>query len=123
VWGCNGFRLRGTVDAWDVSAGRLPSGDTTPCRMTGVTVQDTPPCRMTGVTLHGAVSPEGGVPAAGAGRGAWALSVKNASCAQKRNLIAVSICDRYSVGPSIRPMCTRYCFTMTNMIQVCSNFH
>ena len=28
-----------------------PSGDTTPCRMTGVS-GDTTPCRMTGVTLH-----------------------------------------------------------------------
>ena len=25
------------------------------------------------------------------------------------------------VGPSILPICTRCCFTMTNMIQVCSN--
>ena len=31
--------------------------------------------------------------------------------------------DKYSVGPSILPICTRCCFTMTNMIQVCSNFH
>ena len=37
-------------------------------------------------------------------------------------LIAASIHDKYSVGPSIRPICTRSCFTMTNMIQVCSNF-
>ena len=30
------------------------SGNTSPCRMTGVTLPpgDTPPCRMTGVTLH-----------------------------------------------------------------------
>ena len=27
-----------------------PSGDTNPCRMTGVTLHS--PCRMTGVTLH-----------------------------------------------------------------------
>ena len=39
------------------------------------------------------------------------------------DLIAASIYDNYSVGPSIRPICTRYCFTMTNLIQVCSNFH
>ena len=34
----------------------------------------------------------------------------------------VHLFDRYSVGPSIRPICTRRCFTMTNMVQVCSNF-
>ena len=34
------------------------------------------------------------------------------------DFIAASISDRYSVGPSIRPICTRCCFTMTNMIQV-----
>ena len=27
-----------------------------------------------------------------------------------------SVYDKYSVGPSIRPICTRCCFTMTNMI-------
>ena len=30
--------------------------------------------------------------------------------------------DKYSVGPSIRPIYTRCCFEMTNMIQACSNF-
>ena len=39
------------------------------------------------------------------------------------DLIAAIIHDQYSVGPSIRPICTRSCFKMTNMIQVCSNFH
>ena len=34
-----------------------------------------------------------------------------------------SIYDKYSVGPSSRPICTKCCFTMTNIIQVCSNFH
>ena len=34
--------------------------------------------------------------------------------------IAASIYDTYSVGPSIRPICTRRCFTMSNMIQMCS---
>jgi len=34
--------------------------------------------------------------------------------------IAVSI---YSVGPSIRPICTRCCFTITNIIQARDNFH
>ena len=33
-----------------------------------------------------------------------------------------SICVNYSVGPTIRPFCTRCRFTMTDMIQVCSNF-
>ena len=37
--------------------------------------------------------------------------------------IAVSIYDKYSVGPSIRPLCTRCGFTMTNASQVCSSFH
>ena len=39
------------------------------------------------------------------------------------NLTTASIYDRYSVGPSIEPVCTRCCFTMSKMIQVCSNFH
>jgi len=40
-----------------------------------------------------------------------------------RDLIAVSVYDKHSVGPSIRTICTRCCFTMTDMIQVCSSFH
>ena len=39
------------------------------------------------------------------------------------NLIAAIIYDIYSVGPSMQPICTRRCFTISNMIQVCSNFH
>ena len=38
------------------------------------------------------------------------------------DLIEASIFDEYSVGLSIRPICTRCGFTMTNLIQVCSNF-
>ena len=38
------------------------------------------------------------------------------------DLIAVSVYDGNSVGPSTQPICTRWCFTMTNMIQACSNF-
>ena len=38
-------------------------------------------------------------------------------------LIAASIYDKHSVGPSIRLICTRCCFRMTNVIQMCSNFH
>ena len=38
-------------------------------------------------------------------------------------LIAASVYDEYPGGPSIRPIFTRCCFTMTSMIQVCSNFH
>jgi hypothetical protein len=34
--------------------------------------------------------------------------------------IAASIYDKYSVRLSIRPVCTRCCFTMTDMVQVCS---
>ena len=36
------------------------------------------------------------------------------------DLIAASIYDKYSIGPSNRSIFTR-CFTMTNMIQVCGN--
>ena len=39
------------------------------------------------------------------------------------DLIAASTYDKYSVDLSIRPICTRCCLTMTDMIQVCSNFH
>ena len=39
------------------------------------------------------------------------------------NLTAANIHDTYSIGPSIRPVFTRCCFTKTNMIRVCSNFH
>ena len=39
-----------------------------------------------------------------------------------QDLIAASI-HEYSVGPSIRPISTECCFTMTNMIEACSNFH
>jgi hypothetical protein len=31
--------------------------------------------------------------------------------------------DEFAVDPFIRLICTRWCFTTTNMIQVCSNFH
>jgi hypothetical protein len=41
----------------------------------------------------------------------------------RSNLITASSYDKYSVGPSIRPICTRCCFKMTDMIQVCSDFH
>jgi hypothetical protein len=37
------------------------------------------------------------------------------------NLIAAGVYVKYSVGPSIRPICTRCCFTMTYIIQVCSH--
>ena len=38
-------------------------------------------------------------------------------------LIAASIYDKYSVGLSFQAICTRWCFAMTNMIQVCSDFY
>ena len=38
------------------------------------------------------------------------------------DLIAASVYDKYSVGPSIRPICPRCCFTMKSIIPVCSNF-
>ena len=39
------------------------------------------------------------------------------------NLTAANIHDQYSVSPSVRSICTRCCFTVTNMIRACSNFH
>ena len=37
--------------------------------------------------------------------------------------LIASICVEYSAGIFIRPILTRCCFTIINMIQVCSNFH
>ena len=42
--------------------------------------------------------------------------------ALRRRIIAASIYDRYSVCLYIRSISTRCCLTMTNRIQVCSNF-
>ena len=39
------------------------------------------------------------------------------------DLIAVIVHDKYPVGPSVRSICARCCFTMTNVIQVCTCFH
>ena len=39
------------------------------------------------------------------------------------NLIGASMFGKYSVGPSIRSICTRRCFTMINMVQACSDFY
>ena len=50
------------------------------------------------------------------------INTRRAPPAMSTNLIAASIYDTYSVGPSTQPICTRCCFTMTYMIQVCSNF-
>ena len=38
-------------------------------------------------------------------------------------MIAASIYDKHSIGPCTRPIYTSYSLTMTNMIQVCSQFH
>ena len=51
------------------------------------------------------------------------LSPTEPSWLPHTNLIAASTHDKYSLGPSIRPICTGCCFTMTYMIQVCSTFH
>ena len=40
-----------------------------------------------------------------------------------RDSIASNIYDEYSVGASIRPICTRCCFRTTKKIQVCSNLY
>ena len=37
-----------------------------------------------------------------------------------RDQIAASFYEKYSVGPSMRPICTRCCFAMTNMIHMCA---
>ena len=47
------------------------------------------------------------------------MSLENGPAA---DLIAASIYDRYSVGPSIQSICTRWCCTMTNVIHVSSDF-
>ena len=39
------------------------------------------------------------------------------------DLIAARIYDKYPIGPSIRPICTRCCFTMTDTIQVRGKFY
>ena len=39
----------------------------------------------------------------------------------RRDLIAARIYDKYSVGPSIRPSCTKCCLRTTHMIQVRSD--
>ena len=36
---------------------------------------------------------------------------------------AASVDDEHSEGPSFRPICTRCCFTMTNMIQEFGQFY
>ena len=51
----------------------------------------------------------------------WALPDSFAVLAVS-DLIAASIYDKFSTGPSVRPVCIRCCFTMTTMFQVCSNF-
>ena len=39
------------------------------------------------------------------------------------NLMAVSIHHKHSIGPSIRPICTKCCLTKTDMIQLYGNFY
>ena len=50
------------------------------------------------------------------------LEVLHPSTVNFADLIAASIDSKYSVGPSIRPIYTGCCFTMTNKIQAWSNF-
>ena len=40
----------------------------------------------------------------------------------RADIIAARICDKCPVCLSIRLICTKFCFTMTNMIQVCTDF-
>ena len=37
------------------------------------------------------------------------------------DVMPASIYDKHSVGPSIRPICTKRCFKIANIIQVCGN--
>ena len=39
------------------------------------------------------------------------------------DLIAASIYNKYSIGPSIRSIWNRCCLTMTDIVQVCSDFN
>ena len=52
-----------------------------------------------------------------------ALGLTSRSFSLPLNLIAAIIIASYSIDPSIRSICTRCCFTKTNMIQVRSNFY
>ena len=45
------------------------------------------------------------------------------SSGNMKDWIAEGFYDKYSADPSIRPICTRCCFTTTNMIQACSDIH
>ena len=60
-------------------------------------------------------------------RSSWSHSVPPAfeilAALHPNDLIAASVYDQYSIGPSLRPICTRWYLTMNNMIQVCSNSH
>ena len=56
-------------------------------------------------------------------RGLFLELIRRLAGPEGRNLNAASIHAKYSVGPLIRPICTRCCLTMSCMIQVCSNFH
>ena len=55
------------------------------------------------------------------GRCGRSSSVRMVPRAYRQDLIPVSMYDKYPVGPSVRPIRTRFCSTMTNMIKVCSN--
>ena len=53
----------------------------------------------------------------------WSPNRFQVECSPGEESIAASIFDEYSVSPSTRPVFTRCCFTLANIIQVCSNFH
>ena len=42
---------------------------------------------------------------------------------RRRNLTTTSIYNEYSTDPCIGPICTRNCFTLTNIFQMCMTFH
>ena len=50
-------------------------------------------------------------------------SMKSASRQTNEDLIAAIGYDKHSMCPSIRSIRTKRCFTMTDMVQVYSNFH
>ena len=63
-------------------------------------------CKVIPVILHGVVSPD-------------ATGLRLGFRCRKYS-ISVSIHDKYSIGPSFRPICTTCCLRMTNMIRVCT---
>ena len=50
------------------------------------------------------------------------VTLEQIPVAETPDLMPASVYDECSVGPSFRSICSRWCFSMTNMIQVGINF-